>query len=53
MTKSELAELKERIAAQMDITQFLDVLGCNMYDVVDVFSDIINENYLDFEEALS
>ena len=52
MNKSELEELKELIAAKLDITEFLDILGYDMYDVVEVFSDIINENSEDFVEGL-
>jgi hypothetical protein len=52
MNKAELSELKARIAAKMDITQFLDVLGYTMEDVVDLLEDSINKYSDEFEEAL-
>ena len=52
MNKAELEELKLRVAKQMDVTQVLDILGFDMHDLVDILEDYINEQAVDFEEAL-
>lgn len=52
MNKAELEELKLRIAKQMDVSQLLDILGFDMYDLVDILEDHINENSPEFEEVL-
>ena len=52
MNKAELEELKLRVAKQMDVTQVLDILGFDMHDLVDILEDYINEQSIDFEEAL-
>lgn len=52
MNKAELSDLKARIAAQLDVFQFCDVLGYTMEDIVDALEDIINKYAAEFEEAL-
>lgn len=52
MTKSELEELKHRIATEMDVTEFLDILGFTMFDLVDVLEEFIRENQEEFEQQL-
>ena len=53
MRTDELQDLKERIAKQLDVTQFLDLLGYTMFDLVEELEDVINENADVFEEALN
>ena len=53
MRTDELQDLKERIAKQMDVTQFLDLLGYTMFDLVEHLAETINENAEVFEEALN
>ncbi len=52
MNKAELEELKLRIAKQMDVTQLLDILGFDMYELVDILEDYINQEAESFEEVL-
>lgn len=40
-----LEELKERIADNYDEVLILDVLNINSYDLVEAFSDKIEDNY--------
>ncbi len=52
MNKAELEELKLRIAKQLDVTQLLDILGYDMFDLVDILEDDINRNADEFEDVL-
>lgn len=38
-----LAELKARIVSAMDITDFLDFLGLDFVDVIDLFEDYLSD----------
>lgn len=46
MIGDTLYELKARIVSAMDITDFLDMLGLEFVDVIDLFDE-----YLDDEEV--
>lgn len=46
MIGDTLDELKARIVSAMDITDFLDMLGLDFVDVIDLFDD-----YLEDEEV--
>lgn len=37
-------ELKELIPAKLDVQEFLDILGLDLYDIIDKFEDEIEEN---------
>lgn len=37
-------ELKDLIVAKLDITQFLDILGYDLADIIDKFGDEIEEH---------
>jgi len=52
MSKQELEELKLRIAKEMDVLQFLDVLGFDMFDLVDILEEEIEGSKEDFERVL-
>lgn len=52
MNKSELEDLKLLICKKMDVTQFLDVLGFEMSDLVDILEDYVNEQAEEFEAVL-
>ena len=48
-TTMELQDLQHLIASRLDITEFLDIIGYSMYDVVEKFPEEIEEH---FEELL-
>ena len=37
-------ELKELITAKLDVTEFLDILGYDLYDIIDKFEEEIEEH---------
>ena len=47
-----LAELKERLAERFDEQTLLDMLGVNSFQLVERFSDIIEENIEYFENQV-
>jgi len=49
--KSRLQELKEIIARKLTVDEFLDILGYDLHDLVDVFEDQIEECSDEFTEA--
>lgn len=53
MRTDELQDLQQRIALQLDVTQFLDLLGYTMFDLVEIMAETINENADVFEDALN
>lgn len=53
MRTDELRDLQDRIAKQLDVSEFLDLLGYTMFDLVEVLAETINENAEMFEEALN
>lgn len=53
MRTDELRDLQDRIAKQLDVSEFLDLLGYTMFDLVEVLAETINENAELFEEALN
>ena len=48
---SELEELKAKIVSCMDELQFLDFLGLDISDLVEVFEERIDEQREEFERA--
>ncbi len=52
MRDGELDDLCSRIAKQLDVYEFLDVLGFTMEDLVVSLRNEINEHAEDFEESL-
>lgn len=51
MRGDTLDELKARVVASMDITMFLDMLGFDLVDVIDLFDDELQENFEAFDRA--
>ena len=52
MRDAELDCLCDRIAKQLDVYEFLDVLGFTMEDLVVSLRNEINEHAEDFEDCL-
>lgn len=52
MRDGELDDLCSRIAKQLDVYEFLDVLGFTMEDLVVSLRHEINENAEDFKDCL-
>ena len=52
MRAAELDDLCDRIAKQLDVYEFLDVLGYTMQDLTAALRDAINEHAEDFEDCL-
>ena len=52
MRADELEDLCSRIAKQLDVYEFLDVLGFTMEDLVVSLRNEINEHSEDFEDCL-
>lgn len=51
-TTTEVQELKFLIASRLDVTEFLDLLGWTMFDLVDQLpEDIFEENFEDLMDA--
>jgi hypothetical protein len=46
-----LDELKLLIASQLDVAEFLDVLGFDMFDLVEVLEEQIDENFQALRKA--
>jgi hypothetical protein len=44
-------ELKLLIATKLDVTEFLDLIGYDMFDLVEALSDEIEENYQELVRA--
>jgi len=44
-------ELHDLIAAKLDITEFLDILGLEFLDIIDKFQDEITEHKTELLEA--
>lgn len=51
MWKNNVQELKELIARKLTVDEFLDILGYDLHDLVDVFEDQIEECSDEFTEA--
>lgn len=47
----DLEELKLMIASRLDVDEFLDILGFNMYDLVEALEDEVKENYQELLRA--
>jgi len=45
-------ELKELIIHNLDIEEFLDILGMDLADLVDRFEDDIKENFTELMKAV-
>lgn len=52
MNKQELDDLCSRVAKQLDIYEFLDILDYTMEDLVVVLKEQINEREAEFQKAL-
>lgn len=52
MKNYSLAELKQLIAARLDIEEIFDILGWTLPELLDVIEDHIEEAQEDFEDAL-
>jgi len=52
MNNGELDDLCSRIAKQLDVYEFLDVLGFTMEDLVFYLRENIDEHAEDFEDCL-
>lgn len=52
MTYHNVEELKELIAARLDIEEILDILGWDMPELIDVLEEYINEKQEEFEAAV-
>jgi hypothetical protein len=48
---NSIEELKARIVAILDVTEFLDILGYDLSDLVEVLEEQIEENKQEFERA--
>lgn len=51
MTGDTLEELKARIVSAMDVTTFLDFLGLDLVDIIDLFDEELEENYSRLDRA--
>lgn len=47
--KYPIEELKTLIASRLDVTEFLDIIGYDLYDLVEALEDEI----VDYQEELS
>ena len=47
------AELKELIVHNLDVLEFLDLLGVELADIIDKFDEEIEENHLALLSAVS
>ena len=45
-------DLKARLVAQLDVYEFLDILGYDMEDLVNALHDIVVENRVALEDTL-
>ena len=48
----DITALKERIAANLDITELIDILDLSMYDLVEILHDHILEHKVKLEQSL-
>lgn len=46
-----LDELKAQIVVALDVTDFLDILGYDLVDIIDLFDDEIQENFTALQRA--
>lgn len=47
-----ISDLKARLVAQLDVYEFLDILGYDMQDLVNALHDAVLENRANLEDAL-
>lgn len=51
-TTTEVADLKILVASRLDVTEFLDILGWTLYDLVEQLDEkIFEENFDDLLDA--
>jgi hypothetical protein len=50
-TTTEIQELKFLIASRLDVTEFLDILGWTMFDLVEYLDEAIEEKFEELMEA--
>ena len=53
MREAELNELCSRIATQLDVYVFLDILGYTMEELVFALKDVVNDYTDEFEDCLN
>lgn len=46
-TTTEIKDVKVLIASRLDVTEFLDILGMTMFDLVEYLPDELFEDYFD------
>lgn len=46
-------DLKDDIAAKLDVIEFMDILGLELVDILDKFDDEIEENKEELKRACS
>jgi hypothetical protein len=44
-------ELRLLIASKLDVSEFLDIIGWTMYDLVEALEEVITENSVELERA--
>lgn len=49
---NDLTELKEQIVVQLDVLEFLDILGLELPDIIDKFDEEIEESKSQLISAL-
>lgn len=47
----EVSDLKTLIASRLDVQEFLDVIGWDMFDLVEELGDVIEDNFEELVEA--
>ena len=52
VTLAKMDELKALIIHNLDIEEFLDLLGMDIKDLVDRFEEEINENFVELMKAV-
>jgi hypothetical protein len=46
-----LEELKLLVASKLDVNEFLDIIGYDMFDLVEALSDEVEENHQELVRA--
>ncbi len=52
MAAETLDELKALIASNLDVTDFLDILGYELVDILDKFDEEIEEHIVTIQQAV-
>lgn len=48
----KLEELKTLIVHNLDVVEFLDIIGCDISDLVEAFEDDVSESFDDLAKAV-